>query len=103
MPSGTETPDLTVELARRIKAARALTGKKVRELAGELGWSQDKLYKVERGDQVPDALELAAIADATGQPVGFLLGQTSSLGVQERGTLPLPLPVVKREDADEAA
>lgn len=89
-------------LARRLKAARALSGKKVRELADELGWSDEKLYRLERGDQVPDALELAAIAAATGQPVVFLLGQASSSGDGGERTLPPPLPAVKRGDGEAA-
>lgn len=72
--------DLSTDLARRIKAARNLSGKKVRELADEFGWSSEKVYRLERGDQVPDALELVAIATATGQPLDFFLPTTSQAG-----------------------
>lgn len=71
--------DLSSALARRLKAARALSGKKVRELADELDWSSEKVYRLERGDQLPDALELAAMAAATNQSVDFLLGGDASL------------------------
>ena len=64
-------------LARRLKAARALSGKKVRELADELGWADEKLYRLERGVQVPDALELAAIAARTGVAFDFFFGTAS--------------------------
>lgn len=70
--------DLQAELGRRVRAARALSGKKVREVAAELGWSDEKLYRLERGAQVPDALELAAIAGATGQPIDFFLPPITS-------------------------
>jgi transcriptional regulator with XRE-family HTH domain len=65
--------DLQAALARRLKAARTLSGKSVAELARELGWSGDKVYRFERGARLPDALEVAAIAVATSQSVEFLL------------------------------
>ena len=80
--------DLSVVLARRLKAARALSGKKVRELANELGWSDEKLYRFERGQSIPDALDLAAIASATGQSMEFLFLGITSAEPQEQGTLP---------------
>lgn len=89
--------DLSIDLARRIKAARALSGKKVHELALELGWSDEKLYRLERGVQVPDAFELAAIAATTEQSVDFLLGLAPSAEPQSRRSLPLPLPAVNGE------
>jgi transcriptional regulator with XRE-family HTH domain len=88
--------DLTLALARRLKAARALSGKKVRELADELGWSQEKLYRFERGEQEPRALELAAIAGATGASAEFLLGVTS---FEEAGTVSSGPTRVKRAAA----
>lgn len=88
--------DLQAELARRVRAARALSGKKARELALELGWSPAKLYRAERGEQVLDALELAAYAHATGQEVGFFFG--ASLDRPAEGpTLPLLPDTVKAE------
>jgi len=72
-----ETHDLASELATRIRAARVLSRKKVPELAQEIGWSVKRLYRVERGDSAPSAVELAAIAEATGQPLDFFYGNTS--------------------------
>lgn len=59
-------------LPRRLKAARALAGLDIPDLAKATGYSTDKLYRFERG-QVPDALELAALAKALGQPVSYFL------------------------------
>jgi transcriptional regulator with XRE-family HTH domain len=94
---------LANDLARRLKAARVLSGKKVGEIASELDWSTQKLYRLESGSQVPDALELAAFAAATGQSVGFLLGEAPSALPHEQLTLPGPLPGVNRADEDRAA
>jgi transcriptional regulator with XRE-family HTH domain len=79
--------DIQAVLARRLKAARALSGKKVRDLAGELGWSDEKLYRLERGTQIPDALELSEIAAATNQPLDFFLGDASSAAEREGAVL----------------
>lgn len=62
-------------LPRRLKAARALAGLGVAEVAARLDWSPDKLYRFERGDQVPNAVELAAFATATGQTVAYFLNE----------------------------
>jgi transcriptional regulator with XRE-family HTH domain len=70
--------DLAIDLARRLRAARTLSGKKVSELAQDLGWSNQKIYRFEQGRQVPDVLELTEIAEATGQAVDFFLGGTPS-------------------------
>ena len=69
--------DLLVDLGRRLRAARTLSGKKVPELARELGWSADKIYRLETGKQEPHALDLAAFARATRQELEFFLGTTS--------------------------
>jgi len=76
----TDQRDLAVGLARRVRGARHLSGKKAPEFARECGWSVEKLYKIEQGRQVPDALELDLIARATGQPVEFFYGTTSPSG-----------------------
>lgn len=47
------------------------------EAAQSLGWHPEKLYRLERGAQVPDALELAALAAAFEQPLDYFLGSTS--------------------------
>jgi transcriptional regulator with XRE-family HTH domain len=72
--------DLAVDLARRLRAARTLSGKKAPELAHDLGWSTQKIYRFEQGRQVPDVLELREIAEATGQNVDFFLGTSESQG-----------------------
>lgn len=79
--------DLPTELARRLKAARALSGKKVRDLARELGWSDEKVYRLESGKQIPDALELSAIAAATNQSVDYFFGKTTSSAEAEDAVL----------------
>lgn len=84
------------DLARRLKAARALSGKKVRDVALELGYSDEKLYRFERGEQIPDALELAEIAHATGQPIHFFFGGETSLPQGEGAVLQQTRPSVKR-------
>jgi transcriptional regulator with XRE-family HTH domain len=68
---------LEVDLARRIKAAQELSGKKTKTLARDLGWDISKLLRIRRGDQVPTAIELHAIAAATGQPLNFFFGASS--------------------------
>ena len=73
---------LSTVLARRLRAARHLSGRKVPELARDLGWSPEKIYKLEQGRQVPDALELAGFARATGQPIGFFFGGASSTAAE---------------------
>ncbi len=72
-----EERDLSVDLARRVRAARVLSGKKAPELARACGWSVEKLYKIEQGRQVPDALELVSLAVETGQSVEFFYGISS--------------------------
>lgn len=86
-----------MELSRRLKAARALSGKKARELADEVGISKQKLYRLERGDQIPDVLELAAIAAATGQQVDYFIQGSSSSS--EEQTISSETSAVKGEAA----
>lgn len=72
--------DLPAELPRRLKAARILAGLKARDLARTLGWSEEKVYRLERGAQVPDVVELSQIAATTGQPVDYFFETTPSPG-----------------------
>ena len=60
-------------LPRRLKAARALAGLEAAGLAEACGWSVDKIWRFERGDQVPNALELAALARHTNQSVAYFI------------------------------
>lgn len=81
-----------VSLARRLKAARILSGKDVPELAAEIGVSKRTYWRMERGDRLPDALELERVAAATGQPIDFFFGTS---GDDETPTLPLLPGAVK--------
>lgn len=65
-------------LPRRLKAARALSGMTVLKLSEETGIATHSLYRYERGDYVPDAVEIAAIATATGQTIGFFLEEEAA-------------------------
>lgn len=56
---------------------------KVRDVAERLGWSSEKVYRFERGEQVPDAIELAALAALHRQPYEFFFGTTSADGGAE--------------------
>jgi transcriptional regulator with XRE-family HTH domain len=81
--------DLTeraVEFGQRLKASRNLSGKKVKELAQELGWDPHKVYRLEAGAQIPDALELADYAAATGVDIDFFYGASPD-GSGDRRTL----------------
>ena len=89
--------DLEHDLGRRLRAARYLSGKKVEELAREAGWSKEKVYRLEQGRQVPDALELKAIAELTGQSLEFFFG--SSPDPENGPILPSPLPLVNEGGA----
>jgi transcriptional regulator with XRE-family HTH domain len=77
-----------VTLARRVRAARALSGKEVAELAAEVGVSKRTYWRLEKGDREPTALELERIAEATGQSLDFFFG-ASSLSPAEAPNLPL--------------
>lgn len=107
MTSKSSTTDMATDLARRLRAARVLSGKKVPELAKELrgiageqaSWSPEKVYKLEQGRQIPDALELADFARATGQSLDFFYGTTSPAATDERGTLSRSTGEVKEDAA----
>lgn len=60
-------------LALRLKIARLTAGLKVAELSEVTGISTHALYRYERGDYVPNAIELAALAKATGQTVAYFV------------------------------
>jgi transcriptional regulator with XRE-family HTH domain len=76
MASGSS--DLAADLARRVRAARTLSGKKAPELARECGWQTDKLYRIEQGRQEPLALDILALAQATGQSIEFFYFGTAA-------------------------
>lgn len=60
-----------VRLARRVRAARALSGKEVREIAPDVGLSERAYYRLEAAERDCSALELEDIARETGQPIEF--------------------------------
>lgn len=73
-----------------------LSGKKVPELSAEIGCSVKTLYRIERGQAVPDALDLAALAKATDQSVEFFYeGVTSPAAPNGAATISHPAGVVK--------
>jgi transcriptional regulator with XRE-family HTH domain len=60
-----------VDLGRRIRAARALSGLLAPELAQRLGVHPDTLRKYERGLRIPSADQLEALAAASNVPLEF--------------------------------
>jgi transcriptional regulator with XRE-family HTH domain len=73
-----ELPDIERALPRRLRAARALAGLKVAEVADKCGWTPAKQYLFESGSQVPSAIELAALAKVTGQPVSYFIAEEAA-------------------------
>lgn len=63
-------------LSDNIKAARESKGLSQEELAARLNVVRQTVSKWERGLSVPDADLLIALSEATGVPVGVLLGET---------------------------
>lgn len=84
-------------LAGRLKTARKLANLKVAEAAAKVGWSWQKVYRLERGDQVPTAFELDAWATLTEQPLEFFLDSTSLTG--DDGTAILADPATPGQPA----
>lgn len=82
-------------LARRLKAARALSGKKLAQVAREVGIHERTLQRLERGDRPPTVPELEAIAEATGQSIEFFFGASLAAVEGERGTVSRRREVVK--------
>jgi transcriptional regulator with XRE-family HTH domain len=63
------------ELAGRIKAARAAKGWKQKHLAAEVSVEPITVSRWERGATSPDFDALALIAEATGKPLSYFLGE----------------------------
>lgn len=55
-----------------------MSGRKVGEVAKDAGWHPERVYRFERGAQVPDALDLATLARVLEQPLDFFYGVTSN-------------------------
>jgi transcriptional regulator with XRE-family HTH domain len=63
------------ELAGRIKAARSAKGWKQKHLAAEVSVEPITVSRWERGATSPDFDALALIAEATGKPLSYFLGE----------------------------
>ena len=87
-----------VSLARRIRAARALSGKEVAELAPAAGLSKRTWWRLEHGDREPVVSELGRIAEATGQRLSFFFG--ASFEDEGEPVLPPRLGEVNQEGPD---
>jgi transcriptional regulator with XRE-family HTH domain len=64
------------EVGARIKAARADKGWKQKHLAAEVRVEPITVSRWERGATTPDFNALSLIADATGKPLGYFLGES---------------------------
>ena len=71
------------EVAARIKSARVAKGWKQKHLAAEVRVEPITVSRWERGATTPDFDALGLIAEATGKPLGYFLGQEES-AEQER-------------------
>jgi len=93
-----------VRLARTLRAARALSGKEVREIALDVGLSERAYYRLESGGRLPNALELEDIARATGQAIGFFFPPASLAAEDGTGTVtPSPRQVKASAPSQQAA
>jgi len=63
---------LAVRLGQRIREARGMTSRGL--MAGNLGVHENTVGKMERGETLPDAVQLQHIAAMTGRSVAWLLG-----------------------------
>jgi transcriptional regulator with XRE-family HTH domain len=63
-----------VRVAEKIKAARAAKGWKQKQLAAEVSVEPMTVSRWERGATTPDFDALGLIAEATGKPLAYFLG-----------------------------
>src|SRR5688500_4451502 len=66
------------EVATRIKSARAAKGWKQKHLAAQVSVEPITVSRWERGATTPDFDALALIAEATGKPLSYFLGEDDS-------------------------
>lgn len=66
------------EVAARIRSARVDKGWKQKHLAAEVSVEPITVSRWERGATTPDFDALGLIAEATGKPLGYFLGQAES-------------------------
>jgi transcriptional regulator with XRE-family HTH domain len=64
-----------VEVAGKIRAARAAKGWKQKHLAAEVQVEPITVSRWERGATTPDFDALALVAEATGKPLSYFLGE----------------------------
>lgn len=72
MQQVSESQRLAVQLGQRLREARGPTARA--DLALALGVHENTIGKFERGDSVPDAVQLLQLARITGQSVDWLIG-----------------------------
>lgn len=65
-------------IPRRIKVARAMADMTTADLAAAANLSRHQVWRFERGEQIPNAVELAQIAEATGQTLAFFLEEAAA-------------------------
>jgi transcriptional regulator with XRE-family HTH domain len=82
------------EVAARIKSARTAMGWKQKHLAAEVRVEPITVSRWERGATTPDFDALALIAEATGKPLSYFLGEEEPAALE-----PPPNEAVERLEA----
>lgn len=77
------TPE-KAKLGARIKSARAAKGWKQKHLAAEVRVEPITVSRWERGATTPDFNALALVAEATGKPISYFLGEDGPTTPQPR-------------------
>ena len=72
------------EVAARIKSARAEKGWKQKHLAAEVRVEPITVSRWERGATSPDFDALALVAEATGKPLSYFLGEDEQVAQEPR-------------------
>jgi transcriptional regulator with XRE-family HTH domain len=72
------------EVAARIKSARAAKGWKHKHLAAQVRVEPITVSRWERGATTPDFDALGLIAEATGKPLSYFLGEEEPAGREPR-------------------
>ena len=82
------------EIGKRIRVRRLLLGMKQRTLADALGVTWQQVHKYERGINRVASSRLAAMADALGVPISYLVGDGLAQTSQH-----MPSDLMERPDA----
>ena len=72
------------QVAARIKSARTAKGWKQKHLAAEVSVEPITVSRWERGATTPDFDALALIAEATGRPLSYFLGEEEQVAHEPR-------------------